>query len=130
DASQRMVEDRLRALRAFRFAARFDFEIESATWTAVLDSAPHLGRLSPERVKQELEKTMDQVRCPSTALRLWRDSGSFATVVPSLATVSDDVLAAVDGHALPAGRRLEERRLLRLATLFTAVGPEGARSTL
>src|SRR5690606_5411766 len=56
DPSRRMVEDRLRALRALRFAARFGFEIDPATWQAILDSSPHLGRLSPERVKQELEK--------------------------------------------------------------------------
>jgi tRNA nucleotidyltransferase (CCA-adding enzyme) len=47
----RMREDRLRALRAIRFAARFDFQIEPRTWDAIRGSAPHLGRLSAERVK-------------------------------------------------------------------------------
>lgn len=130
DPSQRMVEDRLRALRAFRFASRFGFRIESSTWSAVLESAPHLGRLSPERVKQELEKTMDQVRCPSRALLMWRDSGSFATVVPPLADVSNDTLFAVDVHALPVGKRAGVRRLLRMATLFSRIGPAAARSAL
>src|SRR5690242_13983929 len=60
DPDARMREDRLRALRAIRFAARFDFDIEPATLVAVERSAPHMGRLSPERVKQELEKTMEQ----------------------------------------------------------------------
>src|SRR5688572_2734986 len=52
----RMREDRLRALRAIRFAARLGFVIEPATWGAIVRSAPHLGRLSRERVKQEIEK--------------------------------------------------------------------------
>src|SRR5688500_4693752 len=54
DPEERMREDRLRALRAMRFAARFGFEIDAATWRAILHSAPHLGRLSAERVKQEI----------------------------------------------------------------------------
>ncbi|HTG53515.1 MAG TPA: CCA tRNA nucleotidyltransferase, partial [Gemmatimonadaceae bacterium] len=41
DAEARMREDRLRALRAIRFAARFGFEIEPATWQAIVASAPH-----------------------------------------------------------------------------------------
>src|ERR1043165_5248365 len=76
DAGARMREARLRALRAIRFAARFGFTIEDATRRAMDASAPHLGRLSPERVKQELDKTMEQVRCPSEALLLWRDTGA------------------------------------------------------
>src|SRR6185312_4127584 len=51
---ERMREDRLRALRAIRFASRFGFTIDPATWQAIITSAPHLGRLSPERVQQEI----------------------------------------------------------------------------
>ncbi|HEX6629689.1 MAG TPA: CCA tRNA nucleotidyltransferase, partial [Gemmatimonadaceae bacterium] len=57
EPAERMREDRLRALRAIRFASRFGFAIEPATWRAIVDSAPHMGRLSAERVKQELDKT-------------------------------------------------------------------------
>jgi hypothetical protein len=49
DPEERMREDRLRALRAMRFAARFGFEIDPATWQAITHSAPHLGRLSAEQ---------------------------------------------------------------------------------
>src|ERR687885_1356861 len=77
---ERMREDRLRALRALRFAARFDFTIEPRTWQAIVASAPHLGRLSRERVKQELEQTMEQVDRPGRALTLWRDSGALASL--------------------------------------------------
>jgi len=51
DPRDRMREDRLRALRAIRFAARFGFQIEARTWEAIVESAPHLGKLSAERVK-------------------------------------------------------------------------------
>ncbi|MEO6878775.1 MAG: CCA tRNA nucleotidyltransferase, partial [Gemmatimonadaceae bacterium] len=47
DPEARMREDRLRALRAIRFAARLDFAIDKATRAAIVASAPFLGRLSP-----------------------------------------------------------------------------------
>lgn len=122
DAEARLEEDRLRALRAIRFASRFDFEIEAATWRAIVGSAPYLSRLSPERVKQEIEKTMDQVRLPSRALALWRDAGAFASLVPVLAAVSNDILLAVDRLPTPGLRGRPGRRSLRIAALFSNAG--------
>src|SRR5687768_2644142 len=132
DPQERMREDRLRALRALRFAARFGFEIEPVTWQAILDSAPHMGRLSAERVKQEIEKTMDQVRCPSTAFRMWQRSGAFATLIPPLSDASSVDLATPDYLAVPvapsvAAQRAAvplpkaNRRVLRLIGLFASV---------
>jgi tRNA nucleotidyltransferase (CCA-adding enzyme) len=120
---ERFAEDRLRALRAMRFAARFGFRIEAETWEGIRRSAPHLGRLSAERVKQEIEKTMEQVRRPSAAFALWRESGAFATLVPALAAVPDRVLAAVDALPLPGPPTRPLRRTLRLAALFAALEP-------
>src|SRR5207249_10536603 len=77
DPEARMREDRLRALRGIRFAARFGFTIDPATFAAIERSAPHLGRLSAERIKQELEKTMEQAARPATALALWKRSGAL-----------------------------------------------------
>jgi len=124
NAADRMREDRLRALRAIRFAARFDFRLDDATWQAVVNSAPHLGRLSAERVKQELEKTMDQIAAPSRALIMWRDSGAFAALIPGLRDVSDGLLRAVDCAATPGPPRRPGRRLVRLAVLFSEVPAE------
>ena len=111
DADTRMREDRLRALRAIRFAARFDFAIEPATWEAIVASAPHLTRLSPERVREELDKTMRQVRCPSTALERWRESGALATLVPALDGAPPVALATADHLPVPAGERRAPTRL-------------------
>lgn len=127
---ERFEEDRLRALRAIRFAARFGFRIEAATWEGIRRSAPHLRRLSAERVKQELEKTMDQVRRPSTALALWRESGAFATLIPALADVPDRFLLATDALALPGPRTRPLRRALRIAALLCAVDPRTAPRVL
>lgn len=121
DPAARMREDRLRALRAIRFAARFDFEIDPGTWDAVRGSAPHLTRLSAERVKQELEKTMDQLSSPSRAMTLWRESGALQVLVPELASVNDEVLRALDCAAQPGLPRKPGRRLTRLAVLLSDV---------
>ncbi|HET9003606.1 MAG TPA: CCA tRNA nucleotidyltransferase [Gemmatimonadaceae bacterium] len=127
----RMEEDRLRALRAIRFASRFGFEIEPQTWSAIVASAPYLGRLSAERVKQEIDKTIEQVRTPSRAFALWRDSGAFATLIPALATVGDADLATLDVAPRPlGGPRSAERRLTRLALLWLPLRPADATRTL
>ncbi len=130
DADARFEEDRLRALRAIRFAARFGFRIEPATWQGICRSAPHLGRLSAERVKQELEKTMEQVRRPSTALALWRESGAFGTLIPALANVPDRYLLATDALALPGPRTRPLRRSLRIAALLCALDGKAAPRVL
>jgi tRNA nucleotidyltransferase (CCA-adding enzyme) len=117
-----MREDRLRALRAIRFAARFDFSIDAPTRRALDASSPYLGRLSAERVKQELDKTMEQVNCPSRALRLWRDTGAFATLIPSLAKASDAALSVPDYLARPTLARRPARRMLRTAGLLAPLG--------
>ncbi|MHB1071496.1 MAG: CCA tRNA nucleotidyltransferase [Gemmatimonadaceae bacterium] len=134
DPDARMREDRLRALRAIRFAGRLGFQIEPATWRAIRSSAPHFTRLSAERVKQELEKTLEQVRAPSRSLQLWLDSGAMGVLVPALAHASPTTLATLDCLAVPAlapdrGRR-DGRRLARLAALFAQLPGEQAGKTL
>jgi tRNA nucleotidyltransferase (CCA-adding enzyme) len=121
---ERMREDRLRALRGLRFAARFGFQIEAETWAAITASAPHLGRLSAERVKQELEKTMDQVEYPSRAFEMWKTSGAFATLVPELANLSELDLAVIDKLCPPVTEGRPARRVMRIIALFASV-PHG-----
>jgi tRNA nucleotidyltransferase (CCA-adding enzyme) len=130
DPRDRMKEDRLRALRAIRFAARFGFEIDPATWDAIVESAPHMGRLSPERVKQEIEKTMDQVPLPSRAFAKWRDSGAFATLIPSLDGITDQQLKPLDHLRRPLIPGRPHRKSTRIAGLFAATPPNTVRQTL
>ncbi|HEX8490009.1 MAG TPA: CCA tRNA nucleotidyltransferase, partial [Chthoniobacterales bacterium] len=54
DPAQRFAEDRLRMLRAVRFATVLEFEIEPATWTAVVTQAPSINEISAERIREEL----------------------------------------------------------------------------
>ena len=130
DPQARMLEDRLRALRAIRFASRFDFALDPATWAAIIESAPFLLRLSPERVKQEIEKTMEQVRRPSVAFRRWRESGAFHAVAPALATIGEAALDAVDCIPMPGPGRRASRLTLRIAVLFSDLSAHDAEAAL
>jgi len=63
NAEERFEEDHLRVLRAIKFAARFDFEIEQHTWSAMLAAASKLPRISAERIRMELEAMLTGPRC-------------------------------------------------------------------
>src|SRR6266550_3337263 len=130
DPRDRMREDRLRALRAIRFASRFGFDIERDTWDAIVESAPELSRLSAERVKQEIEKTMDQVRFPSKAFAMWRDTGAFGTLIPALALVNDRELLPLDHLRRPILPGRPARRTTRIAGLFASVPAPTVRKVL
>jgi tRNA nucleotidyltransferase (CCA-adding enzyme) len=133
DPQARMREDRLRALRALRFAGRLGFRIDPATWSAVVASAPHLRRLSAERVKQELEKTMEQLPRPSAALSLWIESGSMGVLVPPLSQLGTTTLRAIDCVPVPPeglSPRRRARKIVRFAVLFSGLGAADVRAAL
>ena len=124
-AADRMREDRLRALRGIRFASRFGFHIEPDSWRAIKASAPHMGRLSAERVKQEIEKTMEQVAKPSIALEWWRESGALAALIPVLAAAPAERFEALDYLKYDT----DGGTLDRLAMLFFGESEHTATST-
>jgi poly(A) polymerase len=57
---ERFREDKLRMLRAVRFAARFGYTIESETLRAIRKLAPEIGQVSAERVRHELTKLLTE----------------------------------------------------------------------
>jgi poly(A) polymerase len=60
DPEARFAEDRLRMLRAVRFAARFGFTIELATFEAIQESAPAIHEVSAERIRDEIVKILTE----------------------------------------------------------------------
>lgn len=58
EADRRFSEDALRMLRAVRFAAQLDFEIEENTAAALRRNARRAEKVSGERIKTELEKIL------------------------------------------------------------------------
>jgi tRNA nucleotidyltransferase/poly(A) polymerase len=58
DAAARFREDRLRMLRAVRFATVLGYEIDPATWDAVRANVVKIHEVSAERIREELVKTL------------------------------------------------------------------------
>lgn len=55
-ADLRFKEDALRMLRALRFSAQLDFNIEEQTYQAIIDNAPLIKNISVERIRDEITK--------------------------------------------------------------------------
>jgi len=57
---ERFREDKLRMVRAVRFAARFRYVIHSATFSAIVNLAPEVHQVSAERLRDELTKLLTE----------------------------------------------------------------------
>jgi tRNA nucleotidyltransferase/poly(A) polymerase len=80
---ERFAEDHLRLLRAVRFAAALGFEIEPATWRAVVENAQQIKTVSQERIRDELVKIMaDSQRV--RGLDLLDQSGLLQHILPEV----------------------------------------------
>lgn len=95
DPAERFAEDKLRILRAARMAARFGLAVDPATLAAAERMAGGIRAVSPERVGEELRKTLAH---PSRGrgLRLVREVGLVGPLLPEL-------LPAFDRPHPPAG---------------------------
>jgi poly(A) polymerase len=58
DPSERFAEDKLRLLRAVRFATTLGFEIDPVTWREILVWSPEIHAVSAERIREELVKIL------------------------------------------------------------------------
>lgn len=83
DAQQRFQEDALRLMRAIRFAAKLDFQIEPTTWDAICQNAPLLKSISVERIHAELSQILLSPQ-RARGLDLLVQSGLIEYVIPEV----------------------------------------------
>lgn len=83
DPEKRFSEDKLRMLRAVRFASRFDFRIEEHTTAALAKLAGGITEVSWERIRDELTKMLIQKHPDHAILRL-HETGLLAQIMPEL----------------------------------------------
>jgi poly(A) polymerase len=86
DPERRFTEDKLRMLRAVRFAARFDYQVDPATMAAIQKFAPKIHQVSCERIREELTKMLTEGRA-RRAFQLLDESGLLREVLPEIATM-------------------------------------------
>jgi poly(A) polymerase len=83
---ERFKEDKLRMLRAVRFAARFEYTIEPATFSAIQKLADHIHVVSRERVRDELTRMLTEGHA-RRAFQLLDQSGLLKSVLPEIAAM-------------------------------------------
>jgi poly(A) polymerase len=83
DPHKRFEEDKLRLMRAIRFAARFNFSIEPSTLGAVSKWGSKILEVSWERIRDELVKMLMQPN-PALALRLLHQIGILKIILPEV----------------------------------------------
>jgi poly(A) polymerase len=81
DPATRFAEDKLRMLRAVRFAARLDFEIEPKTMAAMRSAAAEIGQVSCERIRDELTMMLTEGHA-RRAFELLDAAGLLAQILP------------------------------------------------
>ena len=86
DPERRFAEDKLRMLRAVRFAARFDYEIEPATLAAIQKFAGKIDQVSAERVREELTKMLTEGHA-RRAFQLLDTTGLLQQILPEIAAM-------------------------------------------
>ncbi|MEQ9501015.1 MAG: CCA tRNA nucleotidyltransferase [Deltaproteobacteria bacterium] len=106
DPAQRFAEDRLRMLRAVRFAVRFGLEIEDATLAAIRANAAHITTVSAERINQELTGIFRSAR-PGDGVRMLASTTLLPHVLPFVRDASG---AAFDRFAEARGPLDEDVR--------------------
>ena len=86
DPERRFTEDKLRMLRAVRFAARFDYQIDPATMAAIQKLAPKIHQVSCERIREELTKMLTEGHA-KRAFQLLDESCLLLEVLPEIAAM-------------------------------------------
>lgn len=129
---ERLTEDALRIMRAVRFAAQLDYEIEEKTVEAIRELAPNLEKISAERVQTELVKiiTSDHPEKIKTAYEL----GITAVVLPEfdkcMETPQNNKHHAynVGDHIIESMKHVRPDRILRLTMLLHDIAKPAAMS--
>src|SRR5206468_2320280 len=83
DPAQRFAEDRLRMLRAVRFATVLDYAIDKQTWDALVANANSINKISAERIRDELVRIFTS----PNRVRGWDlldSSGLMRAILPEL----------------------------------------------
>jgi poly(A) polymerase len=83
DPRQRLSEDKLRMLRAVRFAARFGYAIEPNTLAAIRQLSPQIHQVSRERIRDEILKMLTEGRA-RRAFELLDETGLLEQVLPEI----------------------------------------------
>ena len=141
DPYDRFSEDALRILRAVRFAAQLDYDIDKNTLEAVKSLAPSLTRISAERIRTELQKLLVS-KHPERMITLY-ETGVSEVILPEFDLMMETDqntphhMYSVGIHTIEALKNSvsyddslseDDIKVLRLTLLFHDCGKPAART--
>lgn len=94
---ERFQEDGLRIMRVARFAARFGYQVDMATFEGMKASLETLKKVSKERISDELRKTLIAPH-PSLGLQWLAECGALTLICPNLMEQAADSLFPLSGN--------------------------------
>ena len=125
---ERFEEDKLRMLRAVRFASRFGFEIESNTRAAIVKYADQLAVVSKERIVAELEGIYRGQ--PALGFRALLDLGLLGPALPHIPAARREVLVERMARLAEHAPSVEERTVIGWAASLDGLEPKPAEAAL
>ena len=126
EPTERFTEDALRIMRAVRFAAQLDYDIEEKTVAAIKELSPTLKKISAERIQTELVKLLTSDH--PEKIRLAYELGITAVVLPEfdrcMETEQKNIhhMYNVGEHTVVALENIRNDKLLRLTMLMHDFG--------
>ncbi|RGY99955.1 CCA tRNA nucleotidyltransferase [Clostridium sp. AM58-1XD] len=125
---ERFTEDALRILRAIRFSAQLDFEIEAATFEAIKKIAPNMEKVSKERIQTELTKLL--VSDHPDRIRSVFERGIGPYISERFAQVENDIGKRGEEGWFCSSELPDSRKYLRWACFLRFSGEAGAEKVL
>ena len=127
DPKKRFTEDALRILRAFRFSARFRFNIESSTLKAIIETKEGLKKISKERTSSEITKILLTDNIENT-FKLMEETGVLEIILPDISKMVGVTqnhpfhIWDLFTHTLKSVENIDKDIVLRWAMLLHDVG--------
>lgn len=134
DPTQRFSEDYLRLIRAVRIAHQKGFDIDKETFAAIKASKGNIGRISKERIRDEMDKLLMSNR-PGDAVMTLHDSGLLAELFPEVSELyglpqnpkHHPEGAVLEKHVVNALNISKKNKILRWAIFLHDIGKAPAR---
>lgn len=129
----RFTEDALRMMRAIRFAAQLDYEIEENTFQAICKMSENIKHVSAERIRVEMMKLL--VSDNPYKFKLFYESGITRQIMPEFDAAMETTqnnphhMYSVGEHILQSLQYIKNDRYLRISMLLHDIAKPVCKTT-